>query len=93
MSKREFRLDSEYNYNYESPVRWILSHLMRYPLVPLAILAGSILNNVAASSIQLLIGRAFDLITQPEWPVNALLLLAVGVFVAALGRASNIRSM
>ncbi len=83
MSKREFRLESEHSYNYESPVRWIISHVMRYPLMPLAILAGSFLNNVAASSIQVLIGRAFDLITQPEWPVNALLLMAVGIFVAA----------
>jgi len=83
MSKREFRLENEYSYNYEGPVRWIVSHVMRYPLIPLAILTGAILNNVAYSMIQILIGRAFDLITQPEWPVNALLLLAVGVFVAA----------
>ena len=83
MSKREFRLESEYDYNYDSPVRWIISHVMRYPLIPLTILIGSIFNNLAASSIQIMIGRAFDLINQPEWPVNALLLLAGGVFAAA----------
>jgi ATP-binding cassette subfamily B protein len=83
MSKREFRLENEYSYNYDGPVRWIVSHVMRYPLIPLAILTGAILNNLAYSMIQVLIGRAFDLITQPEWANNALLLLAVGVFVAA----------
>ncbi len=83
MSKREFRLENEYSYNYKGPVHWIISHVMRYPLIPLAILAGAILNNLAYSSIQVLVGRAFDLITQPEWPVNSLLLLAAGVFVAA----------
>lgn len=83
MSKREFRLESEYDYNDESPARWIISHVMRYPLIPLTILATAILNNLAYGTIQILIGRAFDLITQPEWPVNALLLLAAGVFVAA----------
>ncbi len=87
MSKREFRLESEYTYNYDSPLRWIISHMMRYPLIPLTILLGAILNNLAASSIQVMIGRAFDLINQPEWPVNALLLLAVGVFVAAASQA------
>ncbi len=87
MSKREFRLESEYQYNYDSPLRWIISHVLRYPLIPLAILTGSVLNNLAASSIQILIGRAFDLINQPEWPVNALLLLAVGVFVASAAQA------
>ena len=87
MSQREFRLESDYSYNDESPVRWIISHVMRYPLIPLTILAGSLLNNVADSSIQVMIGRAFDLISQPEWPVNGLLLLAAGVFVAAASQS------
>jgi ATP-binding cassette subfamily B protein len=86
LSKREFRLENEYSYNYESPARWIVSHVMRYPLIPLTILASATLNNLAYSTIQVLIGRAFDLITEPEWPVNALLLLAVGVFVAAVSQ-------
>ncbi|MFN2137026.1 MAG: ABC transporter ATP-binding protein [Candidatus Promineifilaceae bacterium] len=83
MSKREFRLENEHEYNTDSPVRWITSHVMRYPLIPLAILLGAFLNNLAYSSIQVLIGRAFDLINQPEWANNALFFLAVGVFVAA----------
>jgi ATP-binding cassette, subfamily B, bacterial len=87
LSKREFRLENEYDFNDESPVRWIVSHVMRYPLLPLTMLVGSLLNNVAASSIQVLIGRAFDLIIQPEWPVNALLLIAFGVFIAAVSQS------
>lgn len=83
LTKREFRLESDYAYNHTSPVRWIISHILRYPWIPLTILIGAIFNNLAYSSIQVLIGRAFDLITQPDWPVNALLLLAAGVFVAA----------
>ncbi|MFN2123736.1 MAG: hypothetical protein ACK2UP_09570, partial [Candidatus Promineifilaceae bacterium] len=83
MSKREFRLETEYDYNQESPARWIISHVMRYPLLPLTILGAAILNNVAYSSIQLLTGRAFDLIETSSWEVNSLLLIAFGVFVAA----------
>lgn len=59
---------------------------MRYPLLPLGILVTAILNNFAYSSIQILIGRAFDLIAQPEWETTALLMLAVGVFVAAVAQ-------
>jgi ATP-binding cassette subfamily B protein len=83
LSKREFRLENEYDYNYDSPVRWIMSHLMRYPWLPLTILFAAILNNFAYSAIQVLIGRAFDLINESSWEVNALLLLAAGVFFAA----------
>ncbi len=86
MSKREFRLEYEYPYNRSTPIRWIISHTMRYPLLPLGILVTAILNNFAYSSIQILIGRAFDLIAQPEWETTALLMLAVGVFVAAVAQ-------
>ena len=60
---------------------------MRYPLLPLGILVTALLNNYAYSSIQVLIGRAFDLIAQPEWETTALLLLAAGVFVAAVAQS------
>ena len=57
---------------------------MRYPYLPLIALIVSIINNFAYSMIQVLIGRAFDIISQPEWLPTALLVVAVGVFVAAL---------
>jgi len=87
LSKREFRLENEYPYNRSTPIRWIISHTMRYPLLPLGILVTALLNNYAYSSIQVLIGRAFDLIAQPEWETTALLLLAAGVFVAAVAQS------
>jgi ATP-binding cassette, subfamily B, bacterial len=84
MSKREFRLDHEHRYNRKGPVRWILSHLARYPFFPLAALAAAILNNYVYSQIQFQIGRAFDLITSPAWPRSALLAIAVTVLGIAL---------
>lgn len=83
MSNKEFRLENEYQYNRRGPVRWIVSHVIRYPALPLAVLVAAILNNYAYSYIQVFIGRAFDLIVQPGWATAALLALAVGAFVAA----------
>lgn len=81
MSNREFRLENEYHYNTRSgPVKWILSHLWRYPLLPIIVIVASIINNFAASGAQVLIGRAFDLITTPDWAVSALLAIAFAVF-------------
>lgn len=88
VSKREFRIEDEYRYNRSGSLRWILSHVMRFPLLPLIALVAAIINNFAYSMIQVLIGRAFDIISQPEWLSSALLLVAVGVFIAALAQGS-----
>jgi ATP-binding cassette subfamily B protein len=86
LAKSEFTLESEYRYNRSGPLRWIVSHALRYPLFPLATIVGAILNNWAYSYRQVLIGRAFDLITTPAWQTRALLGLALGVAAAAVGQ-------
>ncbi len=86
MSKREFRLDHEYRYNRQGPVRWILAHLARYPHFPLAALLAAIFNNFFYSQIQVYIGRAFDLITAPGWTADVLARLAITVVGIAFGQ-------
>jgi hypothetical protein len=46
LSKREFTLAAEYRFNRVGTVRWILSHMMRYPIVPPAAPVTAILNNM-----------------------------------------------
>jgi ATP-binding cassette subfamily B protein len=82
--KREFRLENEYHYNPAGPVRWIISHAVRYPIFPIIAIVAAIVNNYAYSFIQLLIGRAFNLITSQGWAATVLLALAAGVAGAAL---------
>ncbi len=83
MTKREFRLENEYPYNRKGPIRWILSHLWRYPWLPVAVTVTAVVNNFAYSYIQVFIGRGFDVITSPEWDVRALATVAVGAFLVA----------
>jgi ATP-binding cassette subfamily B protein len=83
---REFRLEQEHTYNRTGPVRWIASHLARYPLLPLAVVGAAVFNNFFASYIQVIIGRAFDLISQPTWATTALLGLAALSFGASVGQ-------
>ncbi len=87
MSKKEFRAENAYHYNRSSPVRWIWSHLMRYPWLPLLVTAASIINNLAASTVQIFIGRSFDLISTPGWQTSALLALALAAFGAVAGQS------
>ena len=82
--KREFNIEEAYPYNRLGPVRWILSHALRYPLFPLAALAASLVNNLAYSSIQIFIGRGFDRILTPGWTLNQLSVLAFAVLGAAM---------
>ena len=84
MSKREFTLPNEYHYNRSGPVAWIVSHALRYPLLPLGMLLVTVVNNFVYGYIQIFIGQAFDLITAPSWSAAALLGLALSVVGAAL---------
>lgn len=85
---REFKLESEHQYNRTGPVRWIVSHVIRYPWLPITVILAAALNNFAYSAIQLLIGRAFDLIEQPAWEIATLVALAAGVFLAATAQGA-----
>ena len=84
VGNREFRLENEYPYNRSEPVRWILSHVMRYPLLPLAAFSAAVIVSLVSSVTQVIIGRAFDLIVQPDWEVSALLGMAAAIFVLAI---------
>ena len=86
MSKKEFTLDDAYPYNRSGPVRWIISHLLRYPFFPLAVIAAAILNNFAYGNIQVYVGRGFDLISSAGWTNNELLLLTLGLAGSALAQ-------
>ncbi len=86
MSKREFTLENEYHYDCSGPVRWIISHMIRYPIFPLIMLVSAILNNTAYSYIQVFVGQGFDVITTPGWTSAALLAVALGAFSAAVSQ-------
>ncbi len=68
VDKSEFRLETEYRYNRSGPVRWIVSHLRRYPQFPLVAVAAAIVNNICYASIPIYIGRAFGLISGSGLP-------------------------
>ena len=86
MSKAEFHIENEYLYNRTTPVRWIVSHVMRYPWLPVFIVGAAIINNFAYGYVQIFIGNAFDVIVQPEWQTAVLLAAAVGAFLATVGQ-------
>ena len=65
VSAREFTVAGEYVYDRRSPVRWIISHVLRYPWLPAFTLLGNICSSVLYNGGSILIGRAFDLVATP----------------------------
>ncbi len=71
-SKREFSVADEHVYNRSGPVRWILSHLLRYPHLLVSFLFAATLTNVLFSMIPRLTGLAFDEVLKPDTQPAAL---------------------
>ena len=81
---REFHAEGEHRYDRSSPARWVLSHMMRYPLFALLMAGASVVNNYAYGNIQLYIGRSFDRIVVPGWAVADLIVLVLVIVGSAV---------
>jgi len=77
--KREFSVADEHVYNRSGPIRWILSHLLRYPPLLASFLLAATLTNVLFSAIPRLTGLAFDEVLQPEPNPSRLLAIALSI--------------
>ncbi len=77
---REFRTGNEYPYNRTTPVKWVISHVMRYPLLPIGfvILAIVAISGFTYTSIQ--IQEAFDIIKDRK-PIEQLIAVSIAIFV------------
>ena len=64
MSKREFTIVNEYQYNHNSPVRWIVSHVLRYKRYIASFMLASIVTNILYAFVPLLTGMAFNAVLQ-----------------------------
>jgi ATP-binding cassette subfamily B protein len=84
--KREFSVADEYVYNRSGPVRWIVSHLLRYPHFLASFLLAATLTNVLFSAVPRLTGVAFDEVLRPEPSLSRLLTIALAILGLVLVR-------
>ncbi len=83
---REFRVEGEYRYNRSGPVRWILSHLLRYKIFLASFVVSVVLLNVFNSTIPRLTGLAFDEVAGGEASLQRLLMIALVILGVVLMR-------
>lgn len=81
MVNREFTVANEYRYNRAGPIRWIISHVLRYKVYLLIFVGGTVLAQVLNAVLPVLTGDAFNVVLAPHPSVAALL----GVTLAVLG--------
>jgi ATP-binding cassette subfamily B protein len=84
--KREFSVAHEYAYNRSGPLRWILSHLLRYPHFLVSFFFAATLTNVLSSAIPRLTGLAFDEVLLPAPSSGRLLIITLSILGLALLR-------
>jgi ATP-binding cassette subfamily B protein len=80
MHQREFTIANEYHYNRRSAPRWVLAHVLRYPLMPLIFIITAIGMAAAQSLGAVFVGQAFDTLLggggSPDLARAALLVIA-----------------
>lgn len=84
--RTEFSVQGERAYNQAGPVRWILSHLLRYPHLLASFLFSATLTNVLFSAIPRLTGFVFDEVTAPNPSEARVLSLALTILGVVLVR-------
>ncbi len=85
VANREFQIENEYRYRRGGAVRWILSHVMRYPLLPFIMIIAAVATNYTYSNIQLYVGKAFDVITKAGFQLDDLMFPVIIIIISALG--------
>ncbi len=69
-------------------MRWIYSHALRYPHLPLFVIVTAILNNWAFSFNQVMLGRVADVLLTPDWQQRELLVIALAMLGLAVVQSS-----
>ena len=85
---REFSVAKEHVYNRSGPVRWIFSHLLRYPHLLVSFMLAATLTNVVFSAIPRLTGMAFDEVLRPDPDSGRVVTIALTILGLVLVRGA-----
>ncbi|MHB9034314.1 MAG: ABC transporter ATP-binding protein [Anaerolineae bacterium] len=85
---QEFINLNQAKYNRSGPIRWLISHMVRYPFLPLGLIVFSIAENYCQGFTRIIIGRAFTWISGPAPQIAALVSLVFLEVGARLGQAA-----
>ena len=73
----EFTLPEDHQVNRSGPLKWLVSHTLRYWPLGIILIGGALSNAALAAVVPVLVGQAFDLILGASADINNLLRIAV----------------
>ncbi|MEM7133218.1 MAG: ABC transporter ATP-binding protein [Chloroflexota bacterium] len=82
-STREFTIANEYQYDYRSSLQWLISHILRYPLLLITFIVTTVGMGATQSLSAVLVGQAFDTVMDGGGvtPLTVAALLVVSAYV------------
>ncbi len=84
MTRREFTIANEFQYDTRSPLRWLSSHILRYALLLIVFFVTTAGMGATQSMAAVLVGRAFDTVVNAAG-TTALTVAALWVVAAYVG--------
>ena len=83
----EFAVDTSIHSDRRSPLRWVISHVLRHKVYLILMFIGAFLNAALASVVPILIGVAFDAALASPADLRTIGLAALGIVISQLVRA------
>lgn len=84
MEKSEFRVANKYHYVYTSHPKWIVSHLCKFPYLPIIAVGSAVIASVASGYIQFLVGDGFDITRSSSIHSSYILNIVIQVILCAV---------
>ncbi|HXR64469.1 MAG TPA: ABC transporter ATP-binding protein, partial [Ktedonobacteraceae bacterium] len=81
----EFTAENAYRYKRSGTAAWVLSHLMRYPLLVIGFLSFALIANICAALLPVMTGVAFTSVLQSQLAQLGLSALLLGVLAIVQG--------
>ncbi len=81
--RSEFSVSGAKEYDHRGPIRWIISHVLDYPLLAFGAFAFSVLSNITFAQGPVLVGHAAEEIFNPTSP-DGLIRISILILVVLL---------
>jgi ATP-binding cassette subfamily B protein len=89
VSKSEFTVADQHHYDHRSPLRWIISHLLRYKATLLTVVLGIIGGQALNAVVPGLVGRAFDAVLNNDNAVHRLMVISLVLLAVVIVRGAS----
>ncbi len=86
--RSEFTVADQHHYDHRSPLRWIISHLLRFKVALFTFVFGVVIAQVLNGVIPGLVGRAFDAVLDDDNTLHRLAVISLVILGVVILRGT-----